>query len=244
MGSPLAPVSVLEGPAAVILLEEESLQIRLGRGAAVMRLVLADTFLERLGVGPCSGMLEDLGLIRSAEPQGPGLRVPTHVALSAHQARFLEAVWERIEAECDRPKDGSAIMLELLVGEVLLTIHRSRESVPLRSRRATGPMSIRRLMEYVSSHHEEEFSLDSLAERSGMSPTSLSRAFRRAAGVPLFEYINRTRIRKACLLLKSSDVPILEIAYAVGYNNISFFNRYFRRVMQVSPRQYRAYSRR
>ena len=50
------------------------------------------------------------------------------------------------------------------------------------------------------------------------------------------------RIQKSCLLLKRSDMPILDVAYAVGYNNISFFNRYFRKIMKMSPREYRRYA--
>jgi AraC-like DNA-binding protein len=59
--------------------------------------------------------------------------------------------------------------------------------------------------------------------------------------MPLFEYINRTRIRKACLLLRQPGLPVTAIALDVGYNSVSFFNRYFRRVMNVSPREYRRF---
>ena len=55
-----------------------------------------------------------------------------------------------------------------------------------------------------------------------------------------FEYINRIRIQKACLMLKRGNLQITEIAFAVGYNNLSFFYRYFSKIMKMTPREYRA----
>lgn len=55
----------------------------------------------------------------------------------------------------------------------------------------------------------------------------------------MFEYLNRIRIQKSCLFLKRSSMSIVEIAFSVGYNNLSHFNRYFRRIMGMSPREYR-----
>ncbi len=55
----------------------------------------------------------------------------------------------------------------------------------------------------------------------------------------MVESINRARIQKGCQLLKRSQATIVEIAMAVGYNNLSHFNRYFRRIVGMSPRDYR-----
>ena len=72
-------------------------------------------------------------------------------------------------------------------------------------------------------------------ESCGLNPSYFSRAFKREIGVSVFELINSVRIQKACVMLKRTDMPIIEVAYAVGYNNISFFNRYFRKIMNASP---------
>jgi hypothetical protein len=67
----------------------------------------------------------------------------------------------------------------------------------------------------------------------------VTRLFARQTGMHMFEYLNRVRIQKSCLLLKRSSMSIVEIAFAVGCNNLSHFNRYFRRIMEMSPRAYR-----
>ena len=91
----------------------------------------------------------------------------------------------------------------------------------------------------IQATYAENHTLQGLAARYDVNPSYLSRLFREKTGVPLFEYINRIRVQKACVLLKRSDLPILEIALSVGYNNLSFFNRYFRKVMGVPPTEYR-----
>ena len=73
-----------------------------------------------------------------------------------------------------------------------------------------------------------------------MNTSDFSRRFKDLAGCPLFEFINRQRIKRACAMLKSSKLSIVEIALKVGYNNLSFFNRYFLRIMGVTPRAYKS----
>jgi len=92
---------------------------------------------------------------------------------------------------------------------------------------------------YIKNNYSESFTLNGLADKCGFNPSYFSRAFKSKTGMAVFEYINRIRIDKACMLLKRTDLSIIEIAYSTGYNNISFFNRYFRKIMNTSPHQYK-----
>lgn len=107
-----------------------------------------------------------------------------------------------------------------------------------------SPWSIGDALRHVEERYAESFSLDFFVSRCAMNTSDFSRRFKAAAGYPLFEYINRLRVRRACSLLKESELPIIEVALAVGYNNLSFFNRYFLRITRQTPREYRAASRR
>ncbi len=103
-----------------------------------------------------------------------------------------------------------------------------------------GVWSIADAVAYIDERYDEAFTLDFFVRRCAMNVTDFSRRFKDKAGCPLFEYINKRRIARACALLKSSDLSVLEIAMAVGYNNVSFFNRYFLRIVGVSPRAFRS----
>lgn len=107
-------------------------------------------------------------------------------------------------------------------------------------REPDGPWRVEDAARYIDTHYAESFSLDWFVDKCAMNVTDFSRRFKAAAGCPLFEYINRQRVARACALLKSSDLPIIDVAEAVGYNNLSFFNRYFLRITGLSPRAFRA----
>lgn len=100
------------------------------------------------------------------------------------------------------------------------------------------------LKTHIQVNYAEDFSLQELANRLHTNQSYLSRWFREYTGIPLFEYINQIRIQKACLLLKRTDKSVIEIAFDVGYKSLSFFNRYFRKIMNTSPSNYRNLSRR
>ena len=92
---------------------------------------------------------------------------------------------------------------------------------------------------YIEAHYTEQFTLSSLAERYNLNPSYFARSFKRDHGQTVFEYLHGLRISAACTLLKRSNKPVLEIAIEVGYNNISFFNRCFRRITGTTPVEYR-----
>jgi AraC-like DNA-binding protein len=111
-----------------------------------------------------------------------------------------------------------------------------------RSEQARDVASVAQIRDYIQENYTQNFNLQEMARSCGLNSSYFSRAFREAVGVPPFEFINRIRVQKACLLLKRTEMTILEIALTVGYNNISFFNRYFRKIMKMSPREYRNYA--
>ncbi len=107
-----------------------------------------------------------------------------------------------------------------------------------------GVWSIGDAIRYIELNYAHRFNLEWFVARCAMNVTDFSRRFKERAGCPLFEFINRQRVARACALLKSSDLSIIDIAEAVGYNNLSFFNRYFLRITGLSPRAYRSGSAR
>ncbi len=100
--------------------------------------------------------------------------------------------------------------------------------------------SISDVIHYVKENFDGQFTLNELAGKCALNSSYFSRTFKQEVGIPLFEYINRLRVEKACHLLKISNSSIIEIAFSVGYNNVTFFNRYFKKIMNISPGEYRS----
>jgi len=146
-----------------------------------------------------------------------------------------EWFWQRMEQESTQQQDGWEVSILQYLLQMLVSLYREQT----KDQNRHNYWQVGDLTDYIQRHYTEEFSLSELAEKYRISSSYLSALFKQQTGMPLFEYINHVRIEKACLLLKRNQQPIIDIAYAVGYNNLSFFNRYFRKIMKQSPREYR-----
>lgn len=85
----------------------------------------------------------------------------------------------------------------------------------------------------------QQFSIEYLADLCHWSPTHFRRVFHDIMGTSPLDYVNNTRILKSCILLRSTEHSILDISEMVGFHSVSSFNRYFIKLMQMSPREYR-----
>ena len=87
---------------------------------------------------------------------------------------------------------------------------------------------------------EQPLSLTALADSTATSPYHFLRTFRHVAGMTPYQFLLRTRLHRAAVRLRSSDMTISTIAFDAGFNDLSTFNRRFRREMGETPGNYRA----
>jgi len=83
-------------------------------------------------------------------------------------------------------------------------------------------------------------SMQNLAELFGMSQRNFTRRFRLATNMTPTQYLQNERLREAKELLKSSNLSISEIAYRVGYLDVSYFTKLFKKLSSITPKQYRS----
>ena len=104
------------------------------------------------------------------------------------------------------------------------------------------PVEIWKARNFIEKHSAEELSLIKVAKVVNVSANHLSEKFKQVTGVNFVEYIAWTRFEKARDLLRNSDLRISEIAFAVGFQSLSQFNRVFKKLSEKSPTQYRTAS--
>ena len=92
---------------------------------------------------------------------------------------------------------------------------------------------------YMETHYKEDIKLAELAGEVHMSVNYFSSYFSQTMDCTVFEYLNRIRLRKASTLLVTTSNSILSIAMESGFENISYFNRVFKKAFGVSPGTYR-----
>jgi AraC-like DNA-binding protein len=102
------------------------------------------------------------------------------------------------------------------------------------------PVEIWKTRKFIEQHSAEEISLAAVAKAVSFNANYLSERFKQVTGVNFVEYVARTRFEKACRLLHEDHLKISEIAFAVGFQSLSQFNRVFKRLSGKSPTQYRA----
>ncbi len=93
---------------------------------------------------------------------------------------------------------------------------------------------------YVAQNYREKIQNIEVANLCAMSPFVFSRKFKDAFGLSFRDYIVRYRLRAACALLKNPDASVTEVAFAVGFNDVSYFSRMFKRHFGMPPSERQA----
>ena len=98
---------------------------------------------------------------------------------------------------------------------------------------------MREIHRFILNNYQRDISLDDIAGHVGMNRSSLCVFFKRVQGKALFSYLNEFRIESACLMLRETNTPVADVCHAVGFNDVPYFNRTFKKVKGITPNAYR-----
>lgn len=173
----------------------------------------------------------DLGLPGPTPLRGPFRPVDDRLAT-------LTAVLET------ESREGS--LTQHLLAETLcryILAHLLRTGAPAGARSLTPPRCgdrrLARALAYMQTAYDENLTLAGIAQVAGVSPAHLCRLFQAHLSASPLQYLNRLRLQQARQLLRSSDLPLVEVALAVGFGSQSYFQRLFKAVTGVTPAAYR-----
>jgi AraC-like DNA-binding protein len=111
-------------------------------------------------------------------------------------------------------------------------------TTPARDRRRAVETAL-----WIDAHSHQQIDLEQAAGQAGISPFHFLRLFSSVLGVTPHQYLVRSRLRHAARLLADNDIPVTDVAYDVGFGDLSNFVRTFHRAAGVSPRRFREGSR-
>ncbi|MCD6150434.1 MAG: helix-turn-helix domain-containing protein [Deltaproteobacteria bacterium] len=100
------------------------------------------------------------------------------------------------------------------------------------------PQGIRKSLLYIDKNYMEPLTLDEVARESGVSKYHFSRVFKAETGRSFSGHLNRKRIEVAKSLMEYHDMNITEACFAVGFNDLSYFSRVFRKLEGITPSVY------
>ena len=133
----------------------------------------------------------------------------------------------------------------LLFYKLMDIIGRSNTNFPLTSKEyinmrfTTKNKRIAAIHEYLMNNYREEIDLKKLAVLVNMAEGSLCRFFKMHIGITIFEYLNKLKIEFACNLLMDKNLSIMDVGFDSGFNNMSHFNKQFKKITRLSPKDYR-----
>jgi YesN/AraC family two-component response regulator len=101
------------------------------------------------------------------------------------------------------------------------------------------PPVITKAKQYIQENQTEDLSLGQVAKAINTSTFYFCKMFKKVTGINFTDYLSRIRIEKAKNLLLNPNLRISEIAYAVGFQSLTHFNRVFKKILGQSPTDYR-----
>ena len=162
------------------------------------------------------------------------------ITLSEKEAAMAEFLLINISEELKQKKDMWQQVIWDHLEAFIIILSRAKGNITA-SAENKDPV-IQEVIQYIDTRFAEKISLSELSEHFNMSAYSLCRKFKRYAGIGFREYLINRRILEARKLLEGTDMKVLAVAYSVGFDNLSTFNRDFRMLIGMTPEKYRRIS--
>lgn len=148
----------------------------------------------------------------------------------------LSGCISRIDSLCEKRPLGYQLAVKGLLFEllfILISHQNGKESSPALQSKSLEKMKT--ILKYVEEHYSEHITIDTMASVSFYSKSHFMKFFKAHIGTGFIEYLNDYRLTIAERLLRTSDASVLEIAEMSGFENLSYFNRIFKRKYGQSP---------
>lgn len=97
----------------------------------------------------------------------------------------------------------------------------------------------KKTIEYIRKNLDVTLSLESISNALDVNPTMLSRQFKKETKQNITEYINVQRVNEAVYLMENQNVSITDVAYMVGFNDLNYFTKVFKKLKGMTPSEYR-----
>lgn len=153
----------------------------------------------------------------------------------------ISELFEKMHDEYEKQEKGYIEIIRAYVIELLVTIFRffEKKKMPNENLETGRRNIIGKVMEYIKDNYMHDIRLEELSMMAFLSPTYFSRLFKEHTGLTVSEYTQRIRVEEACRLLTQTDKKVIEIAGEVGYKDIKFFNKVFKRNTGKTPFEFR-----
>ena len=164
---------------------------------------------------------------------------PHYLLFQLESHKMIENLIENMVLSIINENMKDDIINQYSMGMVFLYLMNHLESLTESSSQSYKDIVVQATLKYINSWYKEA-SLSKVAADFNMSVSNLSKIIKSYTGFTFQEHLIRKRFQRAVMFLMETDMPVEEIASAVGYENASFFFRQFKNRFGMTPKQYRS----
>ncbi|MEG2931666.1 MAG: AraC family transcriptional regulator, partial [Ruthenibacterium sp.] len=143
---------------------------------------------------------------------------------------------DRADAVCAAQPEGYPLLVKAQLFALLFTLY--TQGAPMCAVSQASD-KIKQVLRYVEQHYAEPVTIAQMAGLCCCSASHFMRFFKTAVGMPFVAYLNRYRLGMAARALEETDCSVLDASGNAGFENISYFNRCFKKRYGCTPRDYR-----
>ncbi len=150
----------------------------------------------------------------------------------------LSSCLNRADHICESFPKGYKLALKGYLYEFFYVIYTNSEEI-IQDKANKNLDKIKEIIKYIETNYHEPISIDEISSVCGFSSSHFMKFFKKAMGTSFIDYLNDYRLSMATRMLISSEDNIIDIAAECGYDNLSYFNRIFKKKYHMTPREYR-----
>lgn len=150
-------------------------------------------------------------------------------------------IWKMVRRLCEEYEHKEIGYLESMRCQLILLLIDIMRQLKLPNAEETKGENniVNHMINHLTKHFTEPLSLKNFAEKYNYSSAHISNMFKRETGITFSEYLQSIRIQESCRLLANTNKNIAEIANTVGYTDVKFFNKVFKRITGMTSRQFK-----
>ena len=168
-----------------------------------------------------------------------------HYDLQANSAHLenniqVQYVLDRIFQTFLSDEKAKDVLLDLMVKELVIRLLQTKAKLMLLNDSSLFDNSrMAFIVKYMRENLSKNITVDELATKACMSSSNFYKTFRNTLGESPIDYLNAERIKFAKKLIQQTSDKLADIAFQSGFNNVSYFNRQFKKLESITPNQYR-----
>lgn len=149
--------------------------------------------------------------------------------------------YHMIQQLCQSEQDLTELQIQIGISELWLYLSpllKKTDTEQQINKHIVTQARLRMMMQFIADHYTERISLDDIASAANISKSAALRCFRAGMQISPVGYLNDYRLNRAKELLIASHSTISEVALAVGFDNVGYFDRVFKRAFGMTPKQF------